>query len=59
MAIYAVVMFALSPRARGVGEFFEAREADGKEIGLGFLIGSVAISWLFAKSITNAANLEA
>ncbi|MGM0557468.1 MAG: sodium:solute symporter [Myxococcota bacterium] len=59
MAVYAVVMFVLSPRAKTFGEFFEARESDGQEISLGFLIGSVVISWLFAKSITNAANLGA
>jgi len=59
MAIYGVVMFALSPRASTVPEFFGARREGGREVSTGMLIGSVVISWLFAKSITNAANLGA
>ena len=59
MVIYAVVMFALSPRATTVAEFFSAKKDGEREISTGFLIGSVVISWLFAKSITNAANLGA
>jgi Na+/proline symporter len=59
MAIYGVVMFALSPRAASFGEFFAAEDNDGRQISTGFLVGSVVISWLFAKSITNAANLGA
>jgi hypothetical protein len=59
MAVYGVVMFALSPRAASFGEFFAAEDNDGRQISTGFLVGSVVISWLFAKSITNAANLGA
>lgn len=59
MIVYAVVMFALSPRATTVAEFFSAKKGGEREISTGFLIGSVVISWLFAKSITNAANLGA
>lgn len=59
MIVYAIVMFALSPRASTFGQFFKAERDDGKSISMGFLIGSVVISWLFAKSITNSANLSA
>lgn len=59
MIVYAVVMFALSPRATTVGEFFSAKKGGKREVSTGFLVGSVVISWLFAKSITNAANLGA
>ncbi len=57
MAIYGAAMLALSPTARKTGEFFAARGRDGRDIGTGMLIGTVVISWIFAKSITNAANL--
>ncbi|MFU8803212.1 MAG: sodium:solute symporter family transporter, partial [Bradymonadaceae bacterium] len=59
MLVYGLVMFALSPRSKTLGEFYAAQDKGGKEVGLGLLIGSVAITWLFAKSITNAANLGA
>lgn len=59
MAVYGVVMFALSPRADTFGQFFAAEDDQGEDVSAGMLVGSVVISWLFAKSITNAANLGA
>jgi len=59
MALYGVVMFIASPRARDFGGFFSGKDKSGAEVGMGMLVGSVVISWLFAKSITNAANLGA
>ncbi len=59
MAVYGAVMFGLSPKARSFGEFFAAEDKEGRQVSTGFLVGSVVISWLFAKSITNAANLGA
>lgn len=59
MGVYGAVMLALSPKARSFGEFFAAENKEGRQVSTGFLIGSVVISWLFAKSITNAANLGA
>ncbi|MCA9751987.1 MAG: sodium:solute symporter, partial [Gemmatimonadetes bacterium] len=56
---YGLVMFLVSPRAKRFGEFFESRTAEGKEVGFGMLVASVVITWLFAKSITNSANLSA
>ncbi len=57
LAVYGTVMFLISPTARRFGEFYAGRRADGAEVGAGLLTGSVVISWIFAKSITNAANL--
>lgn len=59
MIAYGVVMYVLSPRAETTGQFYAARDQSGREVGLGLLVGSIAITWLFAKSITNAANLGA
>ena len=46
------------PRARTAGAFFEGRRAD-RAPGFWLLLASLVISWLFAKSLTNAANLGA
>jgi SSS family solute:Na+ symporter len=57
---YAVLVFLVAPRARGHRGFLWAR---GSETGAaappsgGLLLVSVLVSWIFAKSITNAANL--
>lgn len=59
LATYGLIMLAISPRAREFGTFFSGRNESGQAVGLGMLVGSVVISWLFAKSITNAANLGA
>lgn len=59
LIVYGVAMFAVSPRARHFGEFFASRGRDGREVGMGMLVASVVISWIFAKSITNASNLGA
>ncbi len=57
LAVYALVMFVFSPRAKSFATFFAGKSDQGKSVGLGMLVGSIVISWLFAKSITNAANL--
>jgi solute:Na+ symporter, SSS family len=54
---YGVLMWVLSPRALGVEQFFRGRDRRGREVGPAFLLASVVISWIFAKSLTNAANL--
>ncbi len=59
MALYGLVMFLASPRTQDFGGFFVGRDRAGADVGTGMLVGSVVISWLFAKSITNAANLGA
>ncbi|MGB0178271.1 MAG: sodium:solute symporter family transporter, partial [Owenweeksia sp.] len=46
----------LSPRARSVEQFFKAATRN-RQPGMLLLTSSLVISWIFAKSITNAANL--
>jgi Na+/proline symporter len=57
MAAYGAVMLALSPKVASFEQFFEGRDEDSRQVTTGFLVGSVVISWIFAKSVTNAANL--
>lgn len=52
----SLALWALSPRARSAQHFFFGREAT-RVPGVTVLTSSLVISWLFAKSITNAANL--
>ena len=57
--VYGGVMYALSPRATTVGTFFGGADADGRPVSQWWLTASIFISWIFAKSVTNAANLGA
>ncbi|SCY43020.1 Na+/proline symporter [Nonlabens sp. Hel1_33_55] len=52
----SVVFFILAPYAKDVETFFKAQHR-GKAPSMIMLTGSLIISWIFAKSITNAANL--
>jgi len=52
----SVAFLILSPLARSKSDFFKATFRN-KAPGAGMLTGSLIISWIFAKSITNAANL--
>ena len=52
----SIALFIISPRARNAREFFKATFKN-KAPNTGMLTGSLIISWIFAKSITNAANL--
>lgn len=54
--VSSVVLFFLSPFAKSAEEFFKA-EHRKKSPGTLTLTGSLIISWIFAKSITNAADL--
>lgn len=58
---YALVLYLVSPTTRIDDEagFFEGAHADGRQVGAWALTASVLITWIFAKSITNAANLGA
>lgn len=47
----------LAPFAKTKEEFFQAKEDNGKQPSFWILTSSLVISWIFAKSITNAANL--
>ncbi|MGB3468397.1 MAG: sodium:solute symporter [Cyclobacteriaceae bacterium] len=51
------LLLLISPLAKTAGEFFKATGKGQHQPGLWLLTGSLVISWIFAKSITNAANL--
>ena len=52
----SLVLFFISPWAKTTNDFFKGSKLD-KEPGFILLTSSLVISWIFAKSITNAANL--
>lgn len=52
----SVVLFLISPLAKNTDQFFKAVHRK-KAPNTFMLMGSLVISWIFAKSITNAANL--
>ena len=56
VTVSSLILFILSPYAKTTGLFFKAtkRQKTPKTL---VLTGSLIISWIFAKSITNAANL--
>ena len=57
LSLFGVVFFFIAPRAKTVTQFFAASSNANKQPGLFLLTSSLVISWIFAKSITNAANL--
>lgn len=54
--VSSLLLFWLAPRARTVAAFFGGTRRE-QAPGVVALMSSLVISWLFAKSITNAANL--
>ena len=59
LIVYGAIMYAFSPKARSIGSFFKGESADGAKVSPFLLTTSIFISWIFAKSVTNAANLGA
>ncbi len=57
MLLFGAVLWRVSPRVSHVSEFFRGQDSHGRDVRMGFLVASVVISWIFAKSITNSANL--
>lgn len=51
------MLLLISPVAKTASDFFKAVGKDNKAASLWLLTSSLVISWIFAKSITNAANL--
>ncbi len=51
------MFFGLAPWAKTNNQFFNAVSKTGNQPGFWILTSSLVISWIFAKSITNAANL--
>src|SRR5919108_5657025 len=54
---YAALVYLVAPRAEGHRGFLWARAKDGGTPSTALLTASVLVTWIFAKSITNAANL--
>lgn len=54
---FGLIFFFLAPLARTTSAFFSATSKENKKPGFLLLTSSLVISWIFAKSITNAANL--
>jgi Na+/proline symporter len=59
LLLYGTVMYVVSPRARTVSGFFAGTDSAGRPATAWALTCSIFISWIFAKSVTNAANLGA
>lgn len=59
LAVFGVVMYVVVPRAGDEAGFFGGHDANGRPASQWALAMSIFISWIFAKSVTNAANLGA
>ncbi|MDP1537135.1 MAG: hypothetical protein Q8L95_08140 [Burkholderiales bacterium] len=59
LLLYGGVMYAISPQARTEASFFGGSDEAGRPATEWALMCSIFISWIFAKSVTNAANLGA
>ncbi|MBI4082243.1 MAG: sodium:solute symporter [Candidatus Lambdaproteobacteria bacterium] len=54
---FSLFLYAVSPWARTAAVFFRGTSATDRRPGFWALTSSLVISWIFAKSVTNAANL--
>lgn len=54
---FGALFLIVSPFAKNATEFFRAASTSGKAPNTAMLTSSLVIAWIFAKSITNAANL--
>ena len=59
LLVYGVVMYVLSPKSKNANSFYRGADDNGNPVGQWSLTASIFISWIFAKSVTNAANLGA
>ncbi|EON92184.1 sodium/solute symporter-like protein [Marinobacter lipolyticus SM19] len=59
LLVYGVVMYALSPKSKNANSFYKGADDHGNPVGQWSLTASIFFSWIFAKSVTNAANLGA
>ncbi|MCB1955809.1 MAG: hypothetical protein KDG55_09035 [Rhodocyclaceae bacterium] len=59
LVVFGAVMYAVSPRVRTESGFFLGHDEAGRPATRRALMLSIFISWIFAKSVTNAANLGA
>jgi Na+/proline symporter len=59
LLLYGGAMYAITPRSRTAASFFTGSDDAGRPATEWALMCSIFISWIFAKSVTNAANLGA
>ena len=59
LPLYGLILYVVAPSARTTDGFFRGRDARGREASQWMLTTSIFIAWIFAKSVTNAANLGA
>lgn len=59
LLVYGVTMYVLSPKSHNSESFYKGADEQGNPVGQWPLTASIFISWIFAKSVTNAANLGA
>ena len=57
LIVYGVIMFILSPKTVSLGGFFRGEDKSGKDANPWMITASIFIAWIFAKSVTNAANM--
>ena len=57
LIVYGVIMFVLSPKTVSLGGFFRGEDKAGKDANPRMITASIFIAWIFAKSVTNAANM--
>ncbi|MFK8102035.1 MAG: sodium:solute symporter [Saprospiraceae bacterium] len=58
LTAFGIAFLKFGPSAKTVKHFFEGTSTKGKQPNFVMLTSSLIISWIFAKSITNAANLS-
>ena len=59
LIVYGIVMFLLSPKTVSLGGFFKGEDKLGRAANPWMITASIFIAWIFAKSVTNAANMGA
>lgn len=59
LLVYGALMYWMTPKTVTVGGFFNGEDSQGRQASPFLLTASIFISWIFAKSVTNAANLGA
>jgi len=59
LALYGVVLVGLAPGAADRGGFYAGTDRRGRAPSTWWLFATIFIAWIFAKSVTNAANLGA
>ena len=59
LIMYGIVMFLLSPKTVSLGGFFKGEDKQGRAANPWMITASIFIAWIFAKSVTNAANMGA